>query len=55
MTQVIKERKLKKLIRLGPASVAVTIPLNWVEEENLNYVWLEKRNSEIIIRKAEVQ
>ena len=54
MTQVMRERKLKKLIRLGPASVAVTLPLSWVEEEKLDYVWIEKRNSEIIITKAKV-
>jgi len=47
----MNERKLRRVIHLG-SSVAVTLPHDWVFEY---YVWIERRDSEIIIRPAEVQ
>jgi hypothetical protein len=47
------ERKLRRVIRLGNTSLAVTLPPTWLEGQQ--YVWIERADSGIIIRPAEVR
>ena len=47
------EKKLRRVIRLGLTSLAITLPPSWVEGHE--YVWIEKKDSQIIISPAEVQ
>jgi len=42
-----EEKKLKRVIRLG-STVAVTLPLDWIEEYG-EYVWVMRTNKKIII------
>ena len=46
------ERYLKRVIRIG-GSIAIILPK--AVSEKLEYVWIEPRGDEIIIRKAEVR
>jgi hypothetical protein len=47
------EKKLRRVIRLGTTSLGITLPPTWLE--GLEYVWIERSDSAIIIRPAEVK
>jgi hypothetical protein len=47
------ERKLRRVIRLGNTSLAVTLPPTWLDGQQ--YVWVERTDSAIVIRPAEVR
>jgi len=42
-----EERRLKRIIRLG-STVAVTLPLDWVEEFG-DHVWVMRTDKKIVI------
>ena len=42
-----EEKRLKRVIRLG-STVAVTLPLDWVEEFG-DYVWIMRKDRKVII------
>jgi len=46
-------RKLRRVIRLGNTSLAVTLPPTWLE--GWQYVWIEREDSTIVIKPAEVK
>jgi virulence-associated protein VagC len=48
-----RDRKLRRVIRLGNTSLAVTLPPTWLEGQQ--YVWIEREDSAIVIRPAEVK
>jgi len=47
------DRKLRRVIKLGETSFAVTLPPQWLAGHE--YVWIERRDSEIVIKAAEVR
>jgi antitoxin component of MazEF toxin-antitoxin module len=46
-----RSKLLRRVIKLG-SSIAVTLPRAWMKESD--FVWIERKNGEIIIRAAEV-
>ena len=48
----MSQKVLRRVIRLGPSSQAITIPKAFLKAE---FVWIEKTDGTIIIKPAEVR
>jgi len=48
----MKKKALRKVLQIG-ATKAVTIPSVWLDD-SIQFVWIEKQDSSIVIRPAEV-
>jgi len=46
------EKALRKVLQIG-ATKAITIPSVWLDD-SIQFVWIEKQDSSIVIRPAEV-